>query len=305
MFSLAPLQDFPSDTFFTKPPDWTWLIIIYFFLGGIAGGASFLGGILDIWGAEADRPIARIAHLIAAPLIAVGGILLVFDLNRPERFWHNLFQSENGTPIFKWWSPISFGTWTVGAFSVFAIIVFIGVLAEIGYLPKGLAALRRGSLGKTLSFITGILGVFLCGYTGLLLTVTNRPLWGDTTLLGILFLLSGVSSAAALLLLISFRRGHRASTEWLGQMDFWSSIIELAVVIVFAVSVSSVLREVLDNWWGILLLVGFVIAGVLIPTILHGWPRILGPSAIPIAAILVIFGSFFLRWGVIMASERV
>jgi hypothetical protein len=30
----------------------------------------------------------------------------------------------------------------------------------------------------------------------------------------------------------------------------------------------------------------------------------LGRSTVPIAAVLVIFGSFFLRWGVIMASER-
>jgi protein NrfD len=305
MFSPAPLADFPSDTFFTKAPDWTWLIIIYFFLGGIAGGAAFLGGILDIWGAEADRPIARIAHLIAAPLITIGGLLLIFDLNRPERFWHNLFQSENGTPIFKWWSPISFGTWTISAFTVIAGIVFVGVLAEIGYLPKGLAILREGALGKTLSVLTGLLGIFLCGYTGLLLTVTNRPLWGDTTMLGLLFLLSGVSAAAALLILIANRRGHPASIEWLDRMDFWSSMIELVVVIVVAASISSVLREVLDSWWGISLLVGFVLAGVLIPMVLHGWPRILGPAALPIAAVLVIFGSFFLRMGVIMASERV
>jgi formate-dependent nitrite reductase membrane component NrfD len=305
MFSLALLQDFPSDTFFTKSPDWTWLIIIYFFLGGIAGGSAFLGGLLDLWGAEVDRPIARIAHLLAAPLVAIGGILLVIDLNRPERFWHNMFESENGTPIFKWWSPISFGTWTLGAFGLFATIVFVGVLAEIGYLPKGLAALRQGGLGKTLSFLSGILGIFLCGYTGLLLTVTNRPFWGDTTLLGLLFLLSGVSAAAALLLLIANRRGHPASIEWLGRMDFWSSIIELAVVIVIAASINSVVRDVFDNWWGVLILVGFVLAGVLVPMVLHGWPQILGRSAIPIAAVLVIFGSFFLRCGVIMASERV
>jgi protein NrfD len=304
MFSLTLLQDFPSDTFFTESPDWGWLIIIYFFLGGIAGGAAFLGGLLDIWGAEVDRPTARSAHLIAAPLVALGGLLLVIDLTRPERFWHNMFESETGWPIFKWWSPISFGTWTVGAFSVVATIVFVGVLAEIGYLPKGLAVLRQGGLGKILSFLSGILGIFLCGYTGLLLTVTNRPLWGDTTLLGLLFLLSGVSAAAALLLLISNRRGHPASIEWLGRMDFWSSIIELVVVIGIAASINSVVRDVFDKWWGILLLVGFVLAGVLIPVALHGSSRILGRSTIPIAAVLVIFGSFFLRWGVIMASER-
>lgn len=303
MFSL-PLLDMPSDTFYTQSPDWGWLIVIYFFLGGLAGGSAFLGALLDIWGAPVDRPIARIAHLIAAPLVAIGGVLLIFDLERPAWFWHNLVQSKTGWPIFKWWSPISFGTWTVGAFSVFATLAFIGALAEMGKLPKSLTALREGGLGKVISICSGVLGIFLCGYTGLLLSATNRPLWGDTSLLGLLFLLSGVSAAAALLDLIAQRRGHPASIEWLGQMDFWSSIIELVVVVVIAISLSSVVREVFDNWWGLLLLIGFVIAGVLIPVALQSWPRMLGSSALPIAAVLVLLGSFFLRWGVIMASER-
>jgi protein NrfD len=304
MFSL-PLLDVPSDTFYTKAPDWGWLIIIYFFLGGIAGGSAFIGGLLDIWGAPADRPIARIAHLITLPLIVVGGVLLIFDLQRPEWFWHNLVQSKTGWPMFKYWSPISFGTWNITLFGLFATLAFIGVLAEMGILPASLKALREGGLGKTISVCSGLFGIFLCGYTGLLLSATNRPIWGDTSLLGLLFLLSGVSAAAALLLLIAARRGHPASIEWLGQMDFWSSLIELAVVVVIAISISSVLRDALNNRWGVLLLIGFVIAGILIPAALHWRPRILGSAAIPIAAVLVLIGSFVLRWGVIMASERV
>jgi protein NrfD len=304
MFNLPLLQDFPSDTFFTEAPDWTWLIIFYFFIGGIAGGAAFIGGMLDIWGAPEDRPIARIAHLISAPLVVIGGLLLTIDLNRPERFWHNLFESERGWPIFKWWSPISFGTWLVALLGLFATLVFIGVLAELGYLPKGLTALRQGGLGKALSVIAGLLGICFCGYTGLLLSATNRPLWGDTTLLGLLFLLSGVSAASAVLLLVAYRRGHPATKEWLGRMDAWSSILELAVVIVMAISISSVFEEVFDNGWGILLVVGFLIAGVLVPLVLHGWPRLLGPASTLTAASLVLIGGFVLRMGVIMASER-
>jgi protein NrfD len=303
MFNL-PLLDVPSDTFYTTAPDWGWSIIFYFFLGGIAGGLAFIGALLDIWGAPADRPIARIAHLVALPLIVASGILLIFDLQRSEWFWHNLVKSQTNGLIFKWWSPISFGTWIVTAFGLFATLAFIGVLAETGILPKSLKALREGTLGRIVSVCSGILGISLCGYTGLLLSATNRPIWGDTSLLGLLFLLSSISAAASLLLLIATRRGHPASIEWLGQMDFWSSLIELAVVVVIAISISSVLREALDNRWGVLLLIGFVIAGVLIPAVLHGWPRILGRAAVPIAAILVLFGSFFLRWGVIMASER-
>ena len=40
----------PSDTYFTVPPDWTWYIIPYFFIGGIAGGSYFIAVLLDwLW----------------------------------------------------------------------------------------------------------------------------------------------------------------------------------------------------------------------------------------------------------------
>ena len=36
-----------SDTFFSGAPHWTWFIIPYFFIGGLAGGAYFLAALLD------------------------------------------------------------------------------------------------------------------------------------------------------------------------------------------------------------------------------------------------------------------
>jgi formate-dependent nitrite reductase membrane component NrfD len=32
----------PSSTYFSAPPDWGWLIALYFFFGGLAGGSYFL-----------------------------------------------------------------------------------------------------------------------------------------------------------------------------------------------------------------------------------------------------------------------
>ena len=46
----GPEQAIMSDTFFTASPDWTWWIIFYFFVGGIAGTAFLLASILDLTG---------------------------------------------------------------------------------------------------------------------------------------------------------------------------------------------------------------------------------------------------------------
>ena len=48
-----------SDTFVTASPHWTWFIIPYFFVGGIAGGAYFLAAALEWFGRPADRPVIR------------------------------------------------------------------------------------------------------------------------------------------------------------------------------------------------------------------------------------------------------
>jgi formate-dependent nitrite reductase membrane component NrfD len=306
MISAIPVLDVPSDTFFTVSPDWGWLIAIYFFVGGMAGGAAFLAMLLDLFGAPADRPVARIGHLLAAPLIALGGVLLVVDLTLPERFWHMLIESETGWPMFKSWSPISFGAWFVGIFSICAGLVFLGVLGEIGILPSRFSVLHRGSgFGEFLTVISGLSGIFVAGYTGVLLAATNRPLWGDTVLLGVLFLLSGLSAAAAAMILLTWRTSHPETVRWLGRMDSWSSLLELAVMGLIAFTIGSVVKEVFDSGWGVILVVGVIFAGIVIPLLLHWRPRMLGSVSLPSAAVLVIVGSFLLRAVVIMASEAV
>ena len=44
-----------------------------------------------------------------------------------------------------------------------------------------------------------LLGLFVAGYTGVLLAVSNQPVWSDTWALGGLFLASGLTGSAALI----------------------------------------------------------------------------------------------------------
>src|SRR5437867_141177 len=101
----------PSSTFFTTPPEWHWLVILYFFLGGIAGGSFLIAALIDLFGAAVDRSLARLGYIVAFLAAIVCPIFLTLDLNRPERFWHMLLQDHTLRPMFKYWSPISFGSW--------------------------------------------------------------------------------------------------------------------------------------------------------------------------------------------------
>jgi len=147
-----------SDTFFSAAPHWTWFIIPYFFIGGLAGGAYFLAAFLEWFGQPADRPVIRTGYRVAAVGAILSGVLLTIDLGRPLRFWHMLFQSENfPTIMFKTWSPISFGAWLILLFGLFSVLSALGV--NIGPLlaGAGIVGLAIGFGAQTLvrDIITG------------------------------------------------------------------------------------------------------------------------------------------------------
>ena len=89
MTSLAAAQHFAG------PPEWTWYILFYFFLAGLAGGCYFLATLLRHWGTPADEPVARVGFYVAFVATLICPILLTLDLTKPLRFWHMLV---NTTP---------------------------------------------------------------------------------------------------------------------------------------------------------------------------------------------------------------
>lgn len=294
------------DTFFTTPPDWTWWIVPYFFIGGISGGALALGGMLHLVGREADRPIIRLAYYVAFIGAVISGFLLVVDLHRPMRFWHMLLQSETLRPIFKWYSPMSFGSWTLLLFSLVALLLALGALHEGGRMRRSwLEPLSRGLLANLLAISGILLGFFLAGYTGVLVSVTNRPVWADSNWVGMLFLFSGASTAAAFLMLVGGWRGMAATTrERLSKFDDAALILELIVLVIFVVSLGAVARVFL-GMWGVVLVLGVLIGGILLPLAMSRGKLVRVSRPHVAAASLVLLGGFLLRVVVLLASESV
>ena len=98
-----------------KTPDWHLLIVWYFFIGGIAGGAYFTAAIADNFGSDRDRGVFRIGYTLSLLLIGLCGILLILDLGTPSRFM-------NMMGAFKFWDPMSIGAWMLGVFGLFAFL---------------------------------------------------------------------------------------------------------------------------------------------------------------------------------------
>ncbi len=281
------------DTFFTASPHWTWFIIPYFFVGGVAGGAYFLAAILTWFGRPEDRPVIRTGYSLAFWGAVISGALLTFDLGKPLRFWHMLFESENFPRLaFKAWSPISFGAWALLLFAACAALSMLVGWAEEGRVKIAIPTL----LAKLVAAIGGLMGFFVAGYTGVLLSVTNRPIWADSPWLGALFLASGASTGAAALVLLAPGRGAaESSLRWLASFDARALVVELLILIAFVVSLGAVAKVWLSVW-GFVLLVGVVGLGIV-------WPLRLTPR--PKAALMVLLGGFLLRVVVLLASNAI
>src|SRR5687768_16742448 len=108
-------------------PHWTWLVYLEMLIAGITAGAFVAAAILELSG-RGRSPAARTAHLIPFPLMVLASPLLIFDLNRPERFWHMVVMSERGLPMLKPWSVMSMGTWLVMLFTGVCLISFLDAL---------------------------------------------------------------------------------------------------------------------------------------------------------------------------------
>jgi formate-dependent nitrite reductase membrane component NrfD len=297
------------DTFYTAPPHWDWWIILYFFIGGIAGGSFFIASLLYLFGRPADRPIVRLGYYVAFVGAVISGLLLIVDLNKPLRFWHMLVESERGVPMFKYWSPMSVGAWGLLLFGLFAFLAALGAARDEGRIAWGPRSVGPGALGTIVAVLGGLAGFFLAGYTGVLLSVTNRPLWADSAWVGMLFLVSAASTAAATLILLARRRsaGDAVALARLARFDKWMLIVELVVLVIFLISLGAVAKVFLSVW-GAVLLLGVIGLGILLPLAMgmgwvrRGWGRWDAPVT---AAALVLVGGFLLRMVTILSSEAV
>jgi formate-dependent nitrite reductase membrane component NrfD len=289
-------------------PHWGGWIVLYFYLGGIAAGAYAVTAMIGLWGEDADRRAARVGAYLAFPLVCLCGLVLIVDLNRPERFWHMMVQSETLRPMLKWWSPMSAGSWGLSAFGFFSSCSFVGALAEDERLGLGRFAplaqrLREGLLGRGFVAIGTLSAFFLGAYTGTLLSATNQPVWADTAWLSALFLASALATGvAAMVVLIGWRLPETPPEviERFERLGAWSALLELAMLIAFALSLGTLARPTFGRWPGSLIPAVVLPLGVLTPLAVRRrvWARWR-----PLAACGVLAAGLALRYALIAMPD--
>lgn len=189
-----------------KPPVWTWEIPVYFFIGGAGGMAAVIAMVTLFLGhMEITRPAMWIA--------AVGGILtpmlLIMDLGRPLLFLNML-------RVFKPQSAMSMGVYIL---TPFGVCVVPGAMAMELYarhlLAPGILTTLLHLAVFGLVVVSGLSGMLLATYTGVLIGATAVPAWHThRVLLPLHFGIAGLGSAAGLLELLGYRLPPINAISW-------------------------------------------------------------------------------------------
>ena len=304
--------------YYVEDPHWTWEIIAYFFLGGIAAGSYFLAVLIEWFGSDEDAELAHIAYRIAFPLIVVCALLLTIDLEQPTRFWHMLFKSEivkqalaEGFPFsaaawstmahaveFKYWSPMSVGSWGLVVFGACSFVSFLVTIWPGRWWTSWVYARWPHMV---LQVVGCAAGFFIASYTGALLSASNQPMWSDTVWLAPLFLASAASTSLATLSLIARWKnlGTPAARERLEAAEPLALGLELVVLGAFVASLGDNLFPVLMTWRGRALIFGTLLLSVLLPLLLHAHVGRRRAWGVPAAAVCALLGGLVLRYGAV------
>ncbi len=289
---------------------WGWEIPVYLFLGGLVAGMMMISGYFLFSGRyKHTRCACYLLPGLAVALLSVGMIALFLDLEHKLYVWR-LYTT------FEIASPMSWGSWIL-------VLVYPALLASMllrvpprlaPWLERvpALARLseamqRRPRLFPTLGAINMFLGGLLGVYTGILLSALGaRPLW-NSALLGPLFLVSGLSAAAAF--------GHLVAREpeervLLAKADNGFLATELVLVGLFLVGLVSSTRAHMEAarlflggpytavFW--VLVVGVGVALPLVIQLLAVHHRI---RHTPVAPLLVMAGGVALRFVIVSAGQ--
>lgn len=232
-----------------KGPPWTPEVPAYLFVGGAAGAAAVIGCAAS-WFTPSDRELIRDARWLAAIGGMISPALLTSDLGMPSRFLNML-------RVFKVQSPMSVGSWTLVAFSsTAAAVAFASSFRQ-----------RGGSLRfveSAAAALSGLFGLGLATYTGVLLGATAIPVWYENVrVLPMHFAASGVGAAVSMLEL----KGD-ASNPALNSLGIASALTETLVGVSVELDKRKALAPLKSGKSGWLTRLGGILAGP-IPLVLR------------------------------------
>lgn len=286
---------------------WGWEIPVYLFLGGMVAGMMLISGYFLFKGRQTEKNCSCFyLPYISLILLSIGMFALFLDLEHKFYVWR-LYTT------FQITSAMSWGSWILVL--VYPILLINAILKPPKFLEDKFSQIvnlkkylhERPVLLKNLGIVTMFFGAGIGLYTGVLLSSLGaRPLW-SSSILWLLFLISGLSSAAAFVHVIAKDVFER---ELLAKADNAFLIIELFVIALFIIGLKTA-TEVQANAADLLLSGQFASSfwvfvigiGIVIPLIIQLLAVNHKVKHTALAPLMVIIGGLILRFIIVAAGQ--
>ncbi|MCP4135788.1 MAG: polysulfide reductase NrfD [bacterium] len=224
---------------------WNWEVPVYLFLGGLTAGILIIAAVMILRNKEKTFPVAANKIILLAPvLLTLGMFALFLDLEHKLYVWR-FYTAFNITSVMSW------GSWILLLVYPVSLLLIAGTFRQSypGFYSRIESFIQGSKLNRFIklyywifdfsekykrkaAMITIPVGVFLGIYTGVLLSAFGaRPFW-NSGIFGPLFLVSGMSTAAALILLLAKEKEEKL---FFMKLDLSLIAVEAFLLILFIV----------------------------------------------------------------------
>jgi formate-dependent nitrite reductase membrane component NrfD len=286
---------------------WGWEIPVYLWLGGWVAGMMIITGYFLLGGRHTRRsPLLSALPGIGLVLLSLGMLSLFLDLEHKLYVWR-LYTT------FEWTSPMSWGSWILLIVYPVLILTWLVrpplILEDVSQTVERISTRFQANrpVVRALGITSMVVGVALGVYTGVLLSSLGaRPLWNSGAL-GILFLASGMSAAAAFAHLVTPALDERALMVRIDNVVLAAELGLLALLLMGLLAGSAPQVEAAKLFLGGVFTAPFWVLvvglGIVIPLIIQILAARHFIQHTPIAPIMVMAGGLALRWVIVSAGQ--
>ncbi|ABB24886.1 NrfD/PsrC family molybdoenzyme membrane anchor subunit [Pelodictyon luteolum] len=290
---------------------WHWQIATYLFLGGLGGATFAISALIHLF-EGCDRKMLSVAVMSSIGFLVLGTVFLLADMLQPLKAIYALTNPRS----WIFWGVIFINFYFVSAIAY--VIPLLEVWPKINpyvqKIPRGILDLLERF--NKLAALTGSAAGFLVAiYTGLLISAAPAISFWNTPALPLLFVISGFSTGAAFLLLLStFSKNEEswkiiAKLEELDAMLIVTELIILGAYFNFALFLPTGARESAQVLFhSPLFIIGFFIFGLIVPLAIETYGIFFAKHTkksghlLVIASVMVLLGGYLLRYYVLKAG---
>jgi molybdopterin-containing oxidoreductase family membrane subunit len=309
---------------------WGFYIVNFVFFIGISHAGTLISAILRLSQAEWRRPITRMAEVITAIVLAIGGLHPILDLGRPDSMLNIFYYGRLQSPLLWDVTAITCYFTASTVYLYLPMIPDIARLRDMGVRPRWLYAFlswgwqgtekQKHVLEKALTILMVLvipIAISVHTVISFIFSMTLQPGW-HSTIFGPYFVVGAIFSgiAALLIVMIVFRKlFHLEGYLKLIHFKYLSTLLLIMSFLWFYFTFSeyltgfygseptemkTILYKFAGDYWPFFW--GMVLCNFVIPVIILSFKKLRTIKGIFIASFAVVIGMWLERLNIVVPS---